>query len=110
MSALDRALNEFLQMAPSHIRFALVGGIAVAARTEPRFTRDLDFAISVGSELEAEATVSEFRQLGYAIETVLENTAKQRLSTVRSSTDCLPHQELSPKPSPEQSVLSSHRE
>jgi predicted nucleotidyltransferase len=83
MSALDRALNEFLQLVPSHVQFALVGGIAVAARTEPRFTRDLDFAISVDSEHEAETTVSEFRQLGYAIQTVLENTAKQRLSTVR---------------------------
>lgn len=83
MSALDRALNEFLTRIPPHIRFALVGGVAVAARTEPRFTRDLDFAISVGSEQEAEATVLEFRQLGYSIETVLENTAKQRLSTVR---------------------------
>lgn len=26
--------------------FALVGGIAVSARTEPRFTRDLDLAVA----------------------------------------------------------------
>lgn len=83
MSALDRALHEFLELVPEGVKFALVGGVAVAARTEPRFTRDLDFAISVGTDSEADATVLKFRQLGYALETVLENTAKQRVSTVR---------------------------
>src|SRR5436190_13245098 len=83
MSALDRALQEFLELVPAHVRFALVGGVAVAARTEPRFTRDLDFAISVGTDQEADATVLELRQLGYSLETALENTARQRLSTVR---------------------------
>ena len=83
MSALDRALHEFLRIVPKHVQLALVGGIAVSARTEPRFTRDLDFAISVASEQEAESLVLELRHLGYAIEMVLENAVKAKLSTVR---------------------------
>ena len=83
MSALDRALLDFLRLVPADVKFALVGGVAVAARTEPRFTRDLDFAVSVQTDSEADSTVLRFRQLGYSVETVLENTARQRLSTVR---------------------------
>jgi len=36
---------------------ALVGGFAVSARTEPRFTRDLDLAVAVNEDSEAEALV-----------------------------------------------------
>jgi Nucleotidyl transferase AbiEii toxin, Type IV TA system len=39
------------------VRWALVGGLAVSARTIPRFTKDLDFAIAVASDSEAEEAV-----------------------------------------------------
>lgn len=32
--------------------FALVGGLAVSARTEPRFTRDADLAVLVAGDAE----------------------------------------------------------
>jgi hypothetical protein len=32
--------------------FALVGGLAVSARTEPRFTRDADLAVAIASDAE----------------------------------------------------------
>lgn len=83
MSALDRALVEFLQVVPEDVDLALVGGVAVAARTEPRFTRDLDFAVSVQSEPDADRTVLRLQQLGYSVETVLESVSMRRLSTVR---------------------------
>ena len=35
--------------------FAVVGGLAVSARTEPRFTRDVDVAVAVANEAAAEA-------------------------------------------------------
>lgn len=35
-------------------RWALVGGLAVSARTEPRFTRDLDVAVAVPDDGAAE--------------------------------------------------------
>ena len=37
--------------------FAIVGGLAVGIRTEPRFTRDADMAVSVAGDQEAEALV-----------------------------------------------------
>ncbi len=62
--------------------FALVGGLAVSVRTEPRFTRDVDLAVSVGADVEAEACVWRLQGLGYRLELVLEHT-RDRLSTVR---------------------------
>ncbi|MBL8899776.1 MAG: hypothetical protein JNM84_19250 [Planctomycetes bacterium] len=47
--------------------FALVGGLAVSVRCEPRFTRDLDLAVAVASDLEAEALVREWIRGGYRI-------------------------------------------
>ena len=43
-----------LDARPSEIDTALVGGIAVSTRTEPRFTRDLDFAVAVADDAAAE--------------------------------------------------------
>jgi len=37
--------------------FAVVGGIAVSARVEPRFTRDLDLVVSVEDDAGAEEVV-----------------------------------------------------
>jgi hypothetical protein len=38
-------------------RFALVGGLAVSARTEPRLTRDADLAVLVADDRDAEVLV-----------------------------------------------------
>lgn len=64
-------------------RFALVGGFAVSARTEPRFTRDLDFAVSVEGDPEAEELVRILTSAGYAPGFVAEQEATHRLATVR---------------------------
>ncbi|MCK6551640.1 nucleotidyl transferase AbiEii/AbiGii toxin family protein [Myxococcota bacterium] len=40
-----------------HQPFALVGGLAVSVRSEVRFTRDVDLAISVSSDAEVERLV-----------------------------------------------------
>jgi hypothetical protein len=42
-------------------RFALVGGMAVAVRGEPRFTRDVDLAVAVSGDREMEALLFERR-------------------------------------------------
>ena len=60
-----------------------LGGVAVSVRTEPRFTRDLDFAIAVANDDEAARYVFDLRQCGYVLHTALEQTARGRLSTVR---------------------------
>ena len=83
MNAIERALRDFLAARPADVAVALVGGLAVSARTEPRFTRDLDFAIAVAGDDEASQYVFRLRQVGYEIVTALEQTTQHRLSTIR---------------------------
>ena len=63
--------------------WALVGGLAVSARAEPRFTRDVDFAVALKSDREAEALILAVQARGYRIDTVLEQETTGRLATVR---------------------------
>lgn len=62
---------------------ALVGGLAVSARAEPRLTRDIDLAVAVGEDAEAEALVRALVADGYSVLALLEQEAKHRLATVR---------------------------
>jgi hypothetical protein len=63
--------------------WALVGGLAVSARSEPRTTRDIDAAVVVADDREAEQVVVLLRNRGYVPDTVLEHTTADRLSAVR---------------------------
>jgi len=62
---------------------AVVGGIAVSVRTEPRFTRDVDLAIAVAGDPEAEAVVSAMVERGWRITATIEHEAAGRLAAVR---------------------------
>lgn len=64
---------------------ALIGGLAVSVRTEPRFTRDADLAVAVADDADAEALVMALRACGYHDAAVLEQAATARLATVRLS-------------------------
>ena len=64
-------------------KFAIIGGVAVSIRTVERFTKELDIAIAVRSDSEAEAIVLSLSRSGYFVETVIEQEAAKRLSTVR---------------------------
>lgn len=83
MNAVEQALRDFLAARPLDVAIAVVGGIAVSARAEPRFTRDLDFAVAVADDDEAAHYVFRVRQLGYEIVSALEQTTQRRLSTIR---------------------------
>ena len=65
------------------VHFALVGGLAVSVRAEPRFTRDADLAVSVASDEEAEAIAHSLLGRGYRVLAAVEQEATGRLSTVR---------------------------
>jgi predicted nucleotidyltransferase len=67
-------------------KFAVVGGLAVSARAEPRMTRDADLAIAVVSDAEAEQIVFALQALGYCVLAVVEQEATGRISTVRLDT------------------------
>ena len=62
---------------------ALLGGLAVSAWVEPRFTRDVDLAVSVDADNTAVQLVYLLRQRGYEIQGTVEQEATGRLSTAR---------------------------
>jgi predicted nucleotidyltransferase len=81
-------LEQYVKIVTQHLRgigveFALVGGIAVSLRTIERFTKDVDFAISVEEDREAEAIVESLGQAGFRIAMFLERDEDGRLATVR---------------------------
>jgi hypothetical protein len=63
--------------------FALVGGLAVGVRAAPRFTREIDLAVAVVSDREAEVVVSNLRDRGYEVVVTLEHQEADRLGAVR---------------------------
>jgi Nucleotidyl transferase AbiEii toxin, Type IV TA system len=63
--------------------YALVGGLALAVRAEPRFTRDVDLAVRVRDDRDAEGLVRELGVLGYRVIATVEHAVAKRLSTVR---------------------------
>jgi len=65
------------------VRWALVGGLAVSARSEPRTTRDIDIAVAVPDDGAAEQVVQRLRNRGYLEEEVMDHLHVDRLSTVR---------------------------
>ena len=63
--------------------WALIGGLAVSARSQPRFTADVDFAVAVSDDAAAEALAHALRHRGWKIDTAVEQDAVGRLATVR---------------------------
>src|SRR5262245_36425381 len=56
MNLVEAALRRVESDLRQHgYRWALVGGFAVSARAEPRFTRDVDIAVMVSDDAGAEA-------------------------------------------------------
>ena len=91
MTSLEAALRRIhADLSEAHVSFALVGGLAVSARTEPRFTRDADLAVALPSDVEAEALIHSLRTRGYGIEAVVEQQAVGRLATVRLTPSHVP--------------------
>ena len=63
--------------------FALVGGLAVSVRVEPRFTRDIDLAVAVTNDADAEALIGDLQAAGFGLRLSLEQQALARLATAR---------------------------
>jgi hypothetical protein len=84
VSFLESALRRLCaDLRAAKIRFALVGGLAVSVRTEPRFTRDADLTVALRDDAQAEALVYELQQKGYTVVATVEQEAVERLATVR---------------------------
>lgn len=84
MTSLEAALRKIgTELTQAGVPFALVGGLAVSVRTEPRFTRDADLVVALDGDAEAEALIHNLSVHGYGIEAVVEQEAVGRLATVR---------------------------
>lgn len=64
-------------------RWALVGGFAVSARSEPRFTRDVDIVVAVANDDAAESLVRQLLTQQYHLLASVEQDAARRLAAVR---------------------------
>jgi len=65
------------------LRWALVGGLAVSARAEPRTTRDVDVAVAASDDAAAEALIFSLGAEGWEIAAAVEQDAVGRLATIR---------------------------
>ncbi len=64
-------------------RWALVGGLAVSARSEARFTRDIDLAVPVADDDAAELLIRSLVTTGFHVLATVEQEAVARLATAR---------------------------
>jgi hypothetical protein len=85
MNRLEAALRRAAEdLDRSGRPWALVGGFAVSARAEPRFTRDVDIAVMVDGDRAAELLVRSLMTDGYVVFSSVEHD-NGRLATVRLS-------------------------
>ena len=84
MTALESGLRRIVaDLDESGAQWALVGGLAVSARTEPRTTRDVDAVVAAADDVSAERLVFALQRRGYEAVTLLEQGPTARLATVR---------------------------
>jgi hypothetical protein len=77
LSEVSRILKDL------NLHFALIGGLAVSVRTEPRFTRDIDLAVAVSGDPQSEQVLHQLQNRGYLIKAIVEQEAAHRLATSR---------------------------
>lgn len=84
MNRLQAALEHIGQVLDDRgLGWALVGGLAVSVRTEPRFTRDVDLVVALEDDKAAERLVGDLRGLGYEVLETVEQETTGRFATVR---------------------------
>jgi hypothetical protein len=84
VSALSAAITAIVSWFNSkQVKYCLVGGLAVSFRTIERATRDVDLALGVTSDEEAEVLIRELRDLGFAPVELLQRRENGAISTVR---------------------------
>lgn len=83
-TAVERALADVAgKLHAAGRAFALVGGLAVSVRGEVRFTRDVDLAVQVLDDRDAEQLVHQLKADGFHPVATVEHEQRRRLSTVR---------------------------
>ncbi|MFN3167035.1 MAG: hypothetical protein ACE37H_08230 [Phycisphaeraceae bacterium] len=80
-------------------RYALIGGLAIGARTVLRFTQDADLTVAVQSDQDAERIAGSLFASGYRLQTELDHQPSGRLAVLRLiSPACPPEREVEDLP------------
>ena len=83
MAALSILTRVVADLETAGLRFALVGGLAVSVWAEPRFTADVDFAVTVAGDEAAEAICRTLGSYGYRTISTSEHESLDRLAAAR---------------------------
>jgi len=84
VNPLEDALRQtVVRLEQERLAFALVGALAVCAHTDPRTTRDVDLAVHVAHDGEAESLVQTLLAHGFQLNSLLEHDVTHRLVTAR---------------------------
>jgi hypothetical protein len=88
LNPVERALARIVgELADLGIPCALIGGLAVSARAEPRTTRDVDIVVQVEGDAAAERVVFDLQSRGYVVGMLLEQEKTGRIATARLTRD-----------------------
>jgi len=83
VSLVATAARVLAELRHAGVAGCLVGGLAVSARCDPRFTRDVDLAIAVDDDARAEALVQKLGMVGFRVGAMAEQEAVGRLAMIR---------------------------
>ena len=86
MTLTSTASQVLSALRQENVKGCIVGGLAVSARCEPRFTRDVDIAVVVDTDEHAEALIHALASHGLRMAGLVEQEAVGRLAMARLST------------------------
>ena len=87
MTLVSAATHVLAALRQENVKGCIVGGLAVSARCDPRFTRDVDIAVAVDTDEHAEALIHALASHGLRMAGLVEQEAVGRLAMVRLSTE-----------------------
>jgi predicted nucleotidyltransferase len=87
VTLISAAAQVLWALRQENVKGCIVGGLAVSARCDPRFTRDIDIAVVVDSDEHAEALVHALVAHGFRMVGLVEQEAMGRLAMARLSTE-----------------------
>ncbi len=86
MTLISAASQVLAALSQENVKGCIVGGLAVSSRCDPRFTRDVDIAVAVETDEQAEALIHALVSHGLRMNGLVEQEAVGRLAMARLST------------------------
>ena len=86
MTLISAASQVLAALRQENVNGCIVGGLAVSSRCDPRFTRDVDIAVAIETDEQAEALIHALVSHGLRMNGLVEQEAMGRLAMARLST------------------------